>query len=141
MVAVSTARNGGNEDESGINFAIGSIFGGALFVTSITVALVIEKAGGQITPNPKMFMRDVLFYFFANSIILIYGIIEEITWWMALLFILIYFIYLAYVLYLEKNTPATPTSQMENDEKANKEKCKKIFLKIIMSFTISYLGE
>ena len=94
---------------------MGSIFGGALFVTTITVGLVIEKAGGQlhffnlylksikiVKTNPIMTQRDSFFYFISITIIIVYGIIGYIKWWMALLFILVYFLYLAYVLYLEK---------------------------------------
>ena len=93
---------GGGPDPNGIEFVIGSIFGAGLFVTTITSALVISNAGG-IKLNPRMFLRDTLFYLAATSLILIYGAIGYIKWQMAIFFLCIYIFFICFVVFDERN--------------------------------------
>ncbi len=88
LVAIAGGSNGDD-----INFALGSIFGAGLFVTTITVAVVIDKAGGEVTMNRDFFFRDIIYYLLATSVLLIYGIFGRIYWWMALIFLSLYIFY------------------------------------------------
>ena len=98
LVAIAGGSSGGDD----ISFTIGSIFGAGLFVTSITLALVLDKAGGEISPNKSLFLRDTIFYFIGTSTIIAYGFIGYVTWWMALMFLSLYFVFFGYVLYQER---------------------------------------
>jgi len=93
---------GGGPDPNGIDFVIGSIFGAGLFVTSITSAKVISNSGGSLKVNSRMFLRDTCFYLAATSLILLYGAIGYIKWWMAVLFMSIYIIFICFVVFDEK---------------------------------------
>lgn len=97
-VLVSVAAGGG-DDEGGISFSIGSIFGAGLFVTSFTLAKVLEASGKDIKPNYVMFLRDTIFYFAATTLLLIYGFVGYIQWWMALIFISLYILYIVFVFF------------------------------------------
>lgn len=98
LVAIAA---GGGDDGDGINFVIGSIFGAGLFVTTITVALVIVSSKEPIKTNPNMFLRDAFFYFLATTLLILYGIIGYIKWWMAIIFVFLYVLFISVVLYME----------------------------------------
>ena len=55
-----------------------------------------------MTLNKGMFLRDTLFYIGMVVVIIIFGIIGEITWWMCLIYMAFYFLYIVIVLYQEK---------------------------------------
>ncbi|EGR29736.1 sodium calcium exchanger protein, putative, partial [Ichthyophthirius multifiliis] len=86
---IFTALIAGKSQNGGINMIIGSIFGAGLFVTTITLSKVIQNAK-RIKIDQKIFLRDILFYIFAQLIILFYTFIGKVTWYMSSLFISLY---------------------------------------------------
>lgn len=98
LVAITSASK---DDEDGISFTIGSIFGAGLFICTMCIGLVIEKAGGKLQPNKIMFMRDLIFYFIATAIILIFAWIGTISLLMAISFMGLYVVYIIVVILLE----------------------------------------
>lgn len=49
-----------------------------------------------------MFLRDTGFYLTAVSIIIIYGIIGVVYWWMIVIYMCLYIVFILYTIILEK---------------------------------------
>jgi len=49
-----------------------------------------------------MFLRDAAFNLLASILVIIFGIIGYITWWMSLIFIMNYLIFIITVIYMER---------------------------------------
>ena len=86
-----------------MNFAIGSIFGAALFGTTITISMVLDLAQGDLKLNPYMFLRDSGFYLFANGLLIVYGIIGSASLVMCIIYVSLYIIFIIIVFIMEKN--------------------------------------
>ena len=106
LVSVAATLKGGDE-EGGINFAIGAIFGAALFGTTLTISMVLELSGGNLKLNSQNFLRDAGFYLFANGLLIVYGIIGYANLYMCIIFVAIYIIFIIIVLIMEKKQSTT----------------------------------
>ncbi|KAL4503332.1 hypothetical protein ABPG72_000938 [Tetrahymena utriculariae] len=98
---VITAIIAGGDDDGGISIAIGSIFGAGIFVTTATLSAVIFH-GKSIKIDKKTFMRDMVFYLLGCIVILIYAIIGKVNIIMSSIFMSIYLIFIAIVIYQDR---------------------------------------
>ncbi|GLT87479.1 hypothetical protein SLE2022_055610 [Rubroshorea leprosula] len=90
IVSFTRSNNGG----VGLN----SVLGGAFFISSVVVAVIsILISPHQISVDKPCFIRDVLFFLFSLSSLLLIIFIGEITLWGALSFVSIYFLYVSVV--------------------------------------------
>ncbi|KAL4455001.1 hypothetical protein ABPG74_006383 [Tetrahymena malaccensis] len=98
---VITAIIAGGDDNGGISIAIGSIFGAGLFVTTATLSAVIFH-GKNIKIDKKTFMRDMVFYLLGCIVILIYAIIGKVNIIMSSIFMAIYLVFIAIVIFQDR---------------------------------------
>ncbi|GKV30521.1 hypothetical protein SLEP1_g39324 [Rubroshorea leprosula] len=90
IVSFTRSNNGG----VGLN----SVLGGAFFISSVVVGVIsILISPHQISVDKPCFIRDVLFFLFSLSSLLLIIFIGEITLWGALSFVSIYFLYVSVV--------------------------------------------
>lgn len=73
---------------------LNSVLGGAFFISSVVVGIIsMLISPHQISVDKTSFIRDVLFFIFSLSILVLIIFIGEITLWGALAFVSIYFLY------------------------------------------------
>lgn len=85
-----------------LELALGSLVGSSLFITSVVVSIVILTSGKSKVDRTK-FLRDAGTLLLTVLIILVYGFIERIELFQASVFLLLYIIYAATVIYTEKS--------------------------------------
>lgn len=98
---ITSIMAGSSENDDDIQYVIGCLCGAGLFTTTIIVARVISRSPKTIKLQGQMALRDQLGFFTIVSIIIIYGMIGTIHWWMALIIIFQYCIYIVVVLLQE----------------------------------------
>lgn len=90
IVSFTSSGNG----DVGLN----GVLGGALFVSSSVVGIIsIVISPREISVDKLSFIRDVLFFLFTLSSLLLIVFIGEITFWGALCFVSIYLVYVGMV--------------------------------------------
>lgn len=98
IIASATA----GDSNGGIFIAVGSLFGACSFGATIVLGYCILKNKGSVEMPSGQWLRDLLFYLIASSVILIYGYIGKITQVMAYLFMGIYLLYFTIVILVMK---------------------------------------
>lgn len=88
--------------EGGIYITIGNLFGACLFCSTLVLGRCISVSPGPVKMEKYQWLRDLVFYVLAALLLLCYGIMEKINRWMVGVFFVIYFIYIAIVLYQDR---------------------------------------
>jgi len=78
-------------ENANINFAIGALTGGGIFITSLVFSLVIYY-GVEVKVQKHLFLRDVCFYILALVLLFIFSINETINLVESILFLMLYFV-------------------------------------------------
>ena len=92
--------------EGGIYITIGNLFGACLFCSTLVLGRCISVSPGPVKMERWQWLRDLVFYVLAALLLLCYGIIEKVNRWMVGMFFVIYFVYIAIVLYQDRQTQA-----------------------------------
>jgi sodium/potassium/calcium exchanger 6 len=75
----------------GVSYNIGSLYGSGFFVCSIVISMTILKLGDtELRVSPSTIKKDIAFYIFATLVTIGFGVIGNIYWWSAALFLVIY---------------------------------------------------
>nr|XP_011462842.1 PREDICTED: LOW QUALITY PROTEIN: cation/calcium exchanger 1 [Fragaria vesca subsp. vesca] len=113
---VSFTGSGGDGDV-GLN----SVLGGAFFVSSIVVGLIsILISSRQVSVDESCFIRDVIFFLFSLSSLLVIIVIGRINLWGSIAFVAIYFVYVASVsatIYRARKLEKEPLLRHVDEEK------------------------
>ncbi len=81
-----------SDDPEGLEFGIGALIGAGVFVTCIVFSSVIlfNRNGDPILVNRKLFIRDILLYLIALSLLMIFSASGEISIYESILFFSLY---------------------------------------------------
>lgn len=90
------------ESDGGIYITIGNLYGAGLFCATLVLARCIQVSPKPIRMQPNQWNRDIVFYIITSCVLLIYALISYITIWMAIVFFLIYGVYITIVLYQDR---------------------------------------
>ena len=85
----------------GLEFAIGSLIGGGIFITSFIISLIIFY-GNNLTVNPEFFNRDILLYIISVIYLVLICIYGKINLIVSSGFIVIYIIYVVFAIYQDR---------------------------------------
>ncbi len=94
IIASATA----GDSSGGVFISIGALFGACSFGSTVVLGYCIVRNKGTIEMPKAEWIRDLSFYIIGGSVILIYGVIGQITRTMAISFGGIYVIYFMIIL-------------------------------------------
>ena len=92
---ISALSAGSNPDSMYIS--VGGLFGACIFGGTVVLAYCIYKSEEEIVMPKGEWIRDLSFYLFASLIILLFGYIGEIYFWMSICYLLVYVVYFTIV--------------------------------------------
>ena len=122
---VVTGIVAGGREEVGVNIAIGGLFGACLFTVTMVLAGCIRGAG-EIEAEKKDLRRDIFFLSVAVLYFIVLTIIGEITPLLASGFLILYFVFLAYIVFEERRKKALKNSRSSrNPNRVNRAAAKK----------------
>jgi sodium/potassium/calcium exchanger 6 len=106
----SLAASNSNSSE-GINLSIGGLVGSTLILTHLISPLLtlISPEGKQKMPS-RTYMRDLVFLVVTIDVLSLFYFLEMFTWWMGVVFLLIYLVYVLISLYMDKGKPSVDVS-------------------------------
>lgn len=107
----------GRKESGGPSIAIGGIFGACLFTMTVVLARCI-KGAGKIEIDAQSLKRNVFFMVVGILYFILLTIINKITWPLTLGFFAIYFVFLGYVIFKDR--------QKDGKHFSYREKCEKI---------------
>mmetsp|Transcript_19575 Transcript_19575/g.32704 ORF Transcript_19575/g.32704 Transcript_19575/m.32704 type:complete len:700 (+) Transcript_19575:50-2149(+) len=87
-----------------IHVALGALLGGGVFICTVVVGCVAILCPCDV--SRRIFSRDVAFFLIANSCVLAMAITQHLHIWFAVLFLAVYFAYVAVVLIASWFSPA-----------------------------------
>ncbi|CAD8059397.1 unnamed protein product [Paramecium sonneborni] len=90
------------ETLDGISYNIGSLYGAGFFVATLVVSITIINSQTYIVMKSYFIWRDILFYIFATIVVIIYGIIGELSLIDSSFLLIIYFILIIVVIFQDK---------------------------------------
>jgi sodium/potassium/calcium exchanger 6 len=97
----------------GLSYNIGSIYGAGFFVCSIVVAMTIFSSPNDIQLEANSIWRDVGFYILSTLVIIVFGVIGELTTMSAITMLACYCLLVVIVYIQEKNKPEEKEEEKE----------------------------
>jgi sodium/potassium/calcium exchanger 6 len=76
----------------GVSYNIGALFGAGLFVIAPVICITIHSSAHEIKVDRNVLIRDAGFYLLGSLMVLGFGIWGEITWWGAIMLLVLYFV-------------------------------------------------
>ena len=98
----SIVASSGN-DSSGLGMSIGALLGSGMCITAGVYSLVIFNSKKDLTLVPKMYSREIFFYFLALGLIFFIAVDGVIYIYESILFLLFYICNLMFAVYIQKN--------------------------------------
>ena len=89
MVSIASSKI-----KNGINIIIGSLLGSFIFSSSFIICFIIYYSKKLIV-DKLAFLKDLFFYFFALTTLLLFGFLKDLNFFYSLFFFFVYFFYLA----------------------------------------------
>lgn len=93
-------------EEDGIYIVVGNLFGACLFSSTLVIGRCIGVCPKPIQMQPQFWNRDLFFYIATLLMLVTYGCIGKINLVFSISFFVMYFIYLAVVIFVGWCDPA-----------------------------------
>lgn len=97
----------------GISMSLGAVLGSSLLILHIVLSSVVI-IGNKFEVVPCNYIRDFLVYLISLLIIIIFGLFKEIVIWESICFVILYFVYVAICVYMDKKTQEYLTNESWN---------------------------
>lgn len=102
------------EEDDGISYNIGALYGGGLFIGTAALSLCIFQAKRKLRLNWMILYRLILFYIIATLITIAFAIDHKIHWWETIILLALYVLLVIIVVYDDHRAGQTDLSASVN---------------------------